>query len=90
MGFVKGMPRLEEVEFRGGLGGLFSWDSQNHWRGEDAFVGAIVDAFVDERRNDREWVCPRVRVIDVRTGVEKAVLERGKWVDEEEGEGAVV
>jgi len=86
MVFLKGMRQLEEVEIRAGKGLI----NVPHWSGEDAFVKSLVNAFLWERKDDKEWVCPRVRIIDVRTGVERAALEGGKWVDEEEGEGAAV
>ena len=74
MEILKEMRGLRELEVTAWKGAVYSWD-----RGRD-FVGRVLKAFEEARREDPGWVCPQVRVLDGELGELGGVVEGGALI----------
>ena len=76
MDVLKSMTKLEELELSTPEGTTYSWSRG----GRVPLYETLVRDFMEARYGDPGWECPRVRILNIDSGLEMAVIEGGALI----------
>jgi hypothetical protein len=76
MDVVKRMERLQEVEMLAGPG-----EVDYRWSRAERYVETLMGNFHEKRYEDPAWRCPRLRIVNRKSGEEVGIIESGVLIE---------
>ena len=76
MDVVKKMERLQDIELLAGPGEI-----DYRWSRAERYVGTLMGNFHEKRYEDPAWRCPRLRIVNRKSGEEVGCIEGGVLIE---------